>query len=110
MGNAGMGLIRKMMSVSSMGVVDFRSDKERTAAYTKASMKEAKKQTELQRRQAAQQAQYVRLAQQAAAPPASVDSAVAHQTTADQDGSDVILMAAGDRKIQVIKEVRALTS
>jgi len=109
-GNAGMGLIRKMMSVSSMGVVDFRSDKERTAAYTKAAMKEAKKQTELQRRQAAQQAQYLRLAQQAAAPPASVDPAVAHRTAAEQDEFDVILMTAGQRTIQVIREVRALTS
>jgi large subunit ribosomal protein L7/L12 len=105
-----MGLIRKMMSVSSMGVVDFRSDKERTAAYTKAAMKEAKKQTGLQRQQAAQQAQHLRLAQQAAAHPASVDSAVAHQTAAEQDEFDVILMAAGERTIQVIKEVRALTS
>jgi large subunit ribosomal protein L7/L12 len=105
-----MGLIRKMMSVSSMGVVDFRSDKERTAAYTKAAMKEAKKQTELQRQQAAQQAQHLRLAQQAAAHPASVDPAVAHQTAAEQAEFDVILMAAGERPIQVIKEVRALTS
>jgi large subunit ribosomal protein L7/L12 len=105
-----MGLIRKMMSVSSMGAVDFRSDKERTAAYTKAAMKEAKKQTELQRRQAAQQAQYVRLAQQAVAHPTSVDPAVAHQTAADLGEFDVVLMAAGERPIQVIKEVRALTS
>ena len=98
-----MGLIRKMMSVSSMGAVDFRSDKERTAAYTKAAMKEAKKQTELQRQQAAQQAQHLLLAQRDAAYPA-------HQTAVEQDEFDVILMAAGTRPIQVIKEVRSLTS
>lgn len=48
-----MGLIRKTMSMGTLGAVDFRSDKERTAAYTKAAKKEAKKQTKLQREQAA---------------------------------------------------------
>jgi ribosomal protein L7/L12 len=103
MGNTGMGLIRKMMSVSSMGVVDFRSDKERTASYTKAAMKEAKKQTELQRQQAAQQAQHLHLAQRDATHPA-------HQTAVEQGEFSVMLLAAGVRTIQVIKEVRALTS
>src|SRR3954453_4643720 len=98
-----MGLIRKMMSVSSFGAVDFRSDKERTAAYTKAAMKEARKQTELQRQQAAQQAQHLLLAQRDAGHPA-------HQTAVKQGEFGVILMAAGERKIQVIKEVVALTS
>lgn len=42
-----MGIIRKSLSVSTLGLVDFRSDKERTAAYTKATKKEAKKQTKL---------------------------------------------------------------
>jgi ribosomal protein L7/L12 len=97
-----MGLIRKMMSVSSMGAVDFRSDKERTAAYTKAAMKEAKKQTALQRQQAAQQAQPLHLAQRDAAHPA-------HRTAAEKGEFDVILMDAGERKIQVIKEIRGLT-
>jgi hypothetical protein len=40
-----MGLIRKMMSVSTLGAVDFRSDKERTAAYTRRSATEARKQS-----------------------------------------------------------------
>lgn len=42
-----MGLIRKAMSVSTLGAVDFRSDKERAAAYGKATKKEAKKQTKI---------------------------------------------------------------
>lgn len=42
-----MGLTRKMMSMSTVGLVDFRSDKERTAAYTKALKNEAKAQTKL---------------------------------------------------------------
>ncbi len=42
----------------------------------------------------------------AAAPAAGGDSAAAEE----QDEFDVILSAAGDKKIQVIKEVRALTS
>jgi ribosomal protein L7/L12 len=92
-----------MMSVSSMGVVDFRSDKERTASYTKAAMKEAKKQTELQRQHAAHQAQHLHLAQRDATHPA-------HQTAVEQGEFSVMLLAAGVRTIQVIKEVRALTS
>ena len=47
-----MGVIRKTMSVSTLGLVDFRSDKERTAAYTKATKKEAKKQTKLMKQAA----------------------------------------------------------
>lgn len=60
-----MGMIRKFMSVSTMGLVDFRSDKERTAAYTRGARTQAKKQTKLMQQQleaqqalaAAQQAQ-----------------------------------------------------
>jgi large subunit ribosomal protein L7/L12 len=101
-----MGLIRKMMSVSTGGGVDFRSDKERTAAYTKAAMKEAKKQTQLMRQQAAQQAQ----ANQRLTQPASVGLGIPRGTAAEHGECEVILEAAGDRKIQVIKELRALTS
>lgn len=56
-----MGLIRKTMSMTTLGAVDFRSDKERTAAYTKAAKKQAKKQTKIMEQQLA--------AQQAAANP-----------------------------------------
>lgn len=49
-----MGITRKMLSVSTLGLVDYRSDKERTAAYTKAAKKEAKKQTKIMRDQAKQ--------------------------------------------------------
>lgn len=34
-----MGAIRKLASVSTLGLIDFRSDKERTARYTKQQMK-----------------------------------------------------------------------
>lgn len=47
-----MGLIRKMASVSTLGLIDFRSDKERNAAYNKATKKEMKKQTKLMEEQA----------------------------------------------------------
>lgn len=46
-----MGLTRKMMSMGTLGAVDYRSDKERTAAYTKGMRKEARKQTELMKKQ-----------------------------------------------------------
>lgn len=49
-----MGLTRKLMSASTLGLVDFRSDKERTAAYTKAQRDEMRKQTKLARGQATQ--------------------------------------------------------
>ncbi|MEX1655483.1 hypothetical protein ABZ960_20240 [Streptomyces pseudovenezuelae] len=47
-----MGIIRKTLSVGTLGAVDFRSDKERTAAYAKATKKQAKKQTKLMKEQA----------------------------------------------------------
>lgn len=47
-----MGLTRKIMSVSTLGAVDYRSDKERTAAYAKATKKEAKKLRKLAEQQA----------------------------------------------------------
>ena len=45
-----------------------------------------------------------------AAAPAAGGGAAAAEETADQDEFDVILEAAGDKKIQVIKEVRTLTN
>jgi len=45
-----------------------------------------------------------------AAAPAAGGGAAASDDAADQDSFDVILDAAGDKKINVIKEVRALTS
>jgi hypothetical protein len=62
------GLIRKTMSLGTAGLVDFRSDKERTAAYTKAAKKEARKQTLLMRQQAAAQALAAARGAQQAAP------------------------------------------
>jgi large subunit ribosomal protein L7/L12 len=46
----------------------------------------------------------------AAAPAAGGGGAAASDESADQDEFDVILDEAGDKKIQVIKEVRTLTS
>ena len=46
----------------------------------------------------------------AAAVPAAGNGAVAESAVEEQDEFDVVLEAAGDKKIQVIKEVRALTS
>ena len=45
-----------------------------------------------------------------AAAPAAGGGGGAAEEAAEQDEFDVILEAAGDKKIQVIKEVRALTS
>ena len=42
-----MGLTRKMLSVTTLGAVDFRSDKERTAAYTRGARKAARQQAKL---------------------------------------------------------------
>ena len=46
----------------------------------------------------------------AAAAPAAGGGAAAADAAEEQDEFDVILTAAGDKKIQVIKEVRTLTS
>jgi large subunit ribosomal protein L7/L12 len=45
-----------------------------------------------------------------AAAPAAAGPAAPAEAAAEQDEFDVILEAAGDKKIQVIKEVRTLTS
>ena len=45
----------------------------------------------------------------AAAAPAAAGAAAGGEAAADQDEFDVILEAAGEKKIQVIKEVRAIT-
>ena len=45
-----------------------------------------------------------------AAAPAAGGGAAAAEESAEQDEFDVVLEDAGDKKIQVIKEVRALTS
>ena len=47
-----MGLTRKLMSMSTLGAVDYRSDKERTAAYGKATKKQMKEQTKIMKKQA----------------------------------------------------------
>ena len=46
----------------------------------------------------------------AAGPAAAGDGAAAAAAGEEQDEFDVVLQAAGDKKIQVIKEVRALTN
>jgi large subunit ribosomal protein L7/L12 len=46
----------------------------------------------------------------AAAAPAAAGAAAGGDDAAEQDEFDVILEAAGDKKIQVIKEVRTITS
>ena len=51
-----MGLTRKTMSLFSMGAVDWRSDKERTAAYTRGIRHQARKQTKILKQQSRTQA------------------------------------------------------
>ena len=43
-------------------------------------------------------------------PPAGAGGAAEVEAEEEKDSFDVVLEAAGDKKIQVIKEVRALTS
>src|SRR5450759_918961 len=45
-----MGLTRKTMSLFSMGAVDWRSDQERAAAYTRGTRRQARKQTKILKR------------------------------------------------------------
>jgi hypothetical protein len=46
-----MGFTRKVMSVCSMGLIDFRSDKERTASYTRRGARAQRKQVRLIKQQ-----------------------------------------------------------
>ncbi len=50
-----MGLIRKAMSISTLGAVDLRSDKERTARSARQSAHELRRQTEMMRQELAMQ-------------------------------------------------------
>ncbi|MGY1810147.1 DUF2510 domain-containing protein [Blastococcus sp. SYSU D00669] len=52
-----MGLIRKSMSVSTLGLIDFRSDKERIARSTRRTDKAVRAQTKAQAEQHAAQMQ-----------------------------------------------------
>ncbi len=46
-----MGLIRKLSSISTLGAIDLRSDKERIARSTKANVAATKKQTKVLKEQ-----------------------------------------------------------
>lgn len=50
-----MGIIRKTISVSTAGLVDFRSDKERTARYSRQTRNAVRAQSQMQADLAAQQ-------------------------------------------------------
>lgn len=63
-----MGMTRKFLSMSTVGLVDFRSDKERAAAYGHGVLRQQKAQTKLLRNQAGQQPQVVYVQGPAAAP------------------------------------------
>lgn len=45
-----MGLFRKSLSVSTLGIIDFRSDKERIARSTRLIRRSTKKQTRILKR------------------------------------------------------------
>jgi phage protein D len=71
-----MGLTRKLMSMSTLGAVDFRSDKERIASYTKQQVRATETQTAVLVQQATmqlaeqrRQAAAMLAAQQAMLPP-----------------------------------------
>lgn len=46
-----MGLIRKSMSITTLGVIDYRSDKERTARSTRLTKRATKKTNKLLKEQ-----------------------------------------------------------
>jgi hypothetical protein len=54
-----MGLFRKTTSLFTMGAIDWRSDKERTAAYARGVRHQARKQTKLLKQQSRMQAEQV---------------------------------------------------
>ena len=52
-----MGMMRKITSVSTFGLVDFRSDKEKAARYTKQTRDSAREQEKMMREQQKREAQ-----------------------------------------------------
>jgi hypothetical protein len=78
-----MGLIRKMTSVSTLGLVDFRSDKERIARNTKRTTKAIREQTQAMQAISAQQVAQQNAALGAAAQmiTTGVSSAISTQTS-----------------------------
>lgn len=46
-----MGIIRKTASFCTIGLIDWKSDKERIATYTKGARRQSKKQTKIMREQ-----------------------------------------------------------
>ncbi len=46
-----MGMLRKMLSVPTAGLIDFRSDKERIARTSRKTSKQAKAQTKIMQKQ-----------------------------------------------------------
>ncbi len=76
-----MGIFRKVTSISTLGMVDMRSDKERIARSAHQSAGEAKKQTKLMQEQFAVQQRLAAKAQQFATP---VPMATAGRSTAAQ--------------------------
>lgn len=92
-----MGIIRKTMSVGTLGLVDFRSDKERTARYTRhtrnAVRAQSKMQAELAKQQAAAaaahaqvQARYLPAPPQPMQQPVQTPPAGWYQHPSDQQG------------------------
>lgn len=83
-----MGIFRKIASVSTLGAIDFRSAKDRTAAYSRGTRTQARKQTKImakadrRERKAARQAKALdnayRTAPRIEATPAPVTPTVAH--------------------------------
>lgn len=87
-----MGIIRKTMSASTVGLIDFRSDKERVARSARLTRKAVKEQTRQQAAYSnaqleAQQHQIVIAAQQAALQQAALQQAALAYVTPPQQPS-----------------------
>lgn len=124
-----MGLTRKMLSISTLGAVDFRSDKERTARNTAKTAKSAKVQARAAA-VAARQAEIVARAQEATAAAAqrAADAAEAQTRLLQKElvksdvtvepargpistsgVVDLLLVNAGRMPFKVMAEIRAFT-
>lgn len=77
-----MGVIRKTMSMSTLGLIDFRSDKERIARSTRHTAKAAKEQTKLLQHQLEAQHQAALQAQSTAAHETLVQQQIGLQAQA----------------------------
>lgn len=105
-----MGVIRKTLSICTFGLIDFRSDKERTARSTRQTAKAAKEQTKLLQHQLEAQHHAALQAQSSAANQALIQQQIGQQAQAAAVTSDVQRQALLEQARQMERTTAAIAA